>query len=257
MEVKQDTISIISMYENKPVTEDLIEKLGPKRNWFSQNAYRCLPLTIANQHGYIIRSPYDFWVEWDGGPGVENVKFAVNPEHMPHDNFQHMKIASSFGLGIFTFYPAFLVKTPKHVSTWVKQPPNCPKAGISWMEAVVETDNLDSSFSFNLKLTDPGRRIHFKKGEPIACFMPFPRYFVDDFKVDIHPEKADADEIRRAQQLFGEIRTVENETRKNNHFYIKGKNFNGCPFKHGHQKSLKQNPDREKFQIRVKPSKEE
>jgi hypothetical protein len=45
-----------------PVARDWMDRV-PDRH-----AYRCLPLNIANAHGWEVASPCAFEVEWDGGP---------------------------------------------------------------------------------------------------------------------------------------------------------------------------------------------
>ena len=54
---------------------NIIEKPGKTREWFDANFYRCLPLTIGNQYGFIIKSEFDFSFIWDGGLSNESIKF--------------------------------------------------------------------------------------------------------------------------------------------------------------------------------------
>jgi hypothetical protein len=87
------------------------------------------------------------------------------------------------------------------------QPPNSFIPGMYAMTGVVESDQLRREFSFNLKLTDPTRRVSVKKGDLLAAFIPIPRYFVDEFELGlasdyfdkdiIENELADGDELTR------------------------------------------------------------
>ena len=43
-------------------------------------AYRCLPLNIANAHGWEVLSPAGFSAIWHGGPAIEDVKITVDAE---------------------------------------------------------------------------------------------------------------------------------------------------------------------------------
>src|SRR5690242_11771717 len=46
-----------------------------RRKWMGQtNAYRCLPLLIANAHGWEVRCPVAFEAEWNGGSNKEDVQ---------------------------------------------------------------------------------------------------------------------------------------------------------------------------------------
>jgi len=48
-----------------------------RRDWFTDRAYHCLPLTMANRHGFVLRTLYSFRVLWNGGPGKRDVHFEL------------------------------------------------------------------------------------------------------------------------------------------------------------------------------------
>ena len=61
-------------------TSGAAPKLVPapiERDWMDRTnasfAYRCLPLNIANAHGWLILNGAPFVAEWDGGMGLEAV----------------------------------------------------------------------------------------------------------------------------------------------------------------------------------------
>ena len=41
------------------------------REWFSDHAYLCLPLTIGNQYGFVVKSTHTFDVTWNGGRDID------------------------------------------------------------------------------------------------------------------------------------------------------------------------------------------
>lgn len=219
-----------------------IERLQPKRGWFTENFYRCLPLTIANQLGYVIFAPYNFSVEWTGGDSQDDLIIHVDESSVDDNDYSKalVSVNSSFGSGILTFYPRFMIKTPENISTLVKQPPNLRKQGVTWMEGAVETDNLLSTFSFNLKITDARRKIYFSKGEPIACLMPYERFFMDSFKLEISEDEEEIALYRSKQKAFNTSRTALNsgESKVKGH-YRRGIDFEGCPFHNKHQVTVK------------------
>src|SRR5256885_5673908 len=55
-----------------------IEPAPPTRAWMDESAkraaYRCLPLLVANQAGWIIRGGLAAAATWDGGPDPEHVR---------------------------------------------------------------------------------------------------------------------------------------------------------------------------------------
>lgn len=110
------------------------------------------------------------------------------------------------------------------------------------MTAVIETDNLRRDFTFNLKLTDPGRKVEVKKGDWIGCFLPYPRHYVDPFEIVdgctlFDPEQIE--EERRQGTEFGRLRTTEDidNPHQNGRLYFNGVDASGCPFS-DHQKRL-------------------
>ena len=58
---------------DKKIISNIIDKPSKKRNWFDSHFYRCLPLTIGNQYGFIIKSEYDIAFVWDGGTNAESI----------------------------------------------------------------------------------------------------------------------------------------------------------------------------------------
>lgn len=161
---------------------NIIESLKGKikRDWFNEHFYYCLPLNIANQYGFIIKSTRTFEATWDGqmGPsGDVSIKF------LDADIAGGQIISSHFGSGIVTIQNAFHLKTPPGINLMTIQPPNIITPGFQAMAGVVESDQLRRDFTFNIKLTDKDRTILVKAGDPIGAFMPIPRYFVDGFEI--------------------------------------------------------------------------
>jgi len=147
------------------------------REWMDNTqqryAYRCLPLTLANQAGWLICNPSSFCVRWNGGPGVEDTTVVfdgVKPDE---------RISSLFGHGTITFNFPYLMRTPPEINLWVKGPTNWPKDGVQALEGIVETDWTSASFTMNWKLTRPNHLVRFERGEPICMIVPYPRGLLD------------------------------------------------------------------------------
>ena len=166
------------------------------RDWMDGSpqrfAYRCLPLAIANQAGWLLHCPATFTATWNGGPyqnGI-NINFetpgqqpTVSPWAFSVDSFtvsaqaqaRDERITSHFGVGTLTFSVPFLFRTPPGVNLWVKGPTNWIKDGIQALEGVVETDWMPSTFTMNWKFTRPNWPVRFEKGEPFCMLVPIPR----------------------------------------------------------------------------------
>ena len=110
---------------------------GPAaREWMDRApesfAYRCLPLTIANAHGWEVLSPCAFTAVWTGGVGKEAVRIEA-------DAPERLRPISHFGSGILTFHVPALFRTEPGVNLWVTGPVNRPKDGIAPLSGVIET----------------------------------------------------------------------------------------------------------------------
>lgn len=206
MEIEENTILAISHHDDwEKSIEDICSTLkGEKRReWFSPHTYLCLPLVIGNQYGFVIRSQFDFWAFWNGGDTPEDVSVVCHP------NDCTQKVESHFGLGTITVTNHFHFRTPPGINLMTINPPNYFIDGLHHLTGVVETDNLRRDFTYNLKLTRPNHPIYIKKGTPVGCFLPIPRYFVENFDLKSAREVLTDEEIedeRKIAMEFGEER---------------------------------------------------
>ena len=60
-----------------PEWDPRIRPASLKRGWMEPtpeaDAYRCLPLNVANSHGWEVLSPCSFAAMWDGGPAASSL----------------------------------------------------------------------------------------------------------------------------------------------------------------------------------------
>src|ERR1700743_449622 len=80
------------------------------RGWMDlftdRHAYRCLPLTIANSHGWELLVPAAFEVEWNGGPKIAALPVRALepfPDGLPFEHFA----MSNFARGIVTLHAGY------------------------------------------------------------------------------------------------------------------------------------------------------
>jgi len=182
-----------------------LEPATYQRQWMDETrdrfAYRCLPLTIANQYGWVIGCPANFGAIWTGGENKADV-------HFQWPGWPDNRITSHFGHGVLTFSIPFLFRTPKGVNLWVKGPTNQPKDGIFALEGVVEADWSVSTFTMNWRFTRPNQTVYFSEGEWICMVLPMMRGLVDRMIPTIEqlgdaPElKAEFDEWSRSRAGF-------------------------------------------------------
>jgi hypothetical protein len=206
-----------------------------KRDWFSKHAYHCLPLVIGNQYGFVVKSLYDFIVNWDGGEGKDSVTVMMLTQNIDPGMERLQSIKSHFGMGTFTVQTGYSLRTPPGINLLVSSPPNKFIDGIAYMSAVIETDNLRRDFTFNLKITRPNHSIRINRGDWIGYFIPYPRHFVDKFTIVESDSILTQEQIKQEQQCgeeFAKERTGPDQLKKNKNgrLYRKGVDVYGNKF---------------------------
>lgn len=157
--------------------------------------YRCLPLALANQHGWEFFTPFDFEAEWNGGVLPQDV---IVRSATPIPAGAPGAPLANFGEGVLTFELSAMLRTPKGWNTFLTGPLNGVKDGIAPLSGVIETDWSPYSFTMNWRFTRPGK-VRFSAGEAIASFFPVRR----DLFEAIEPEIGNLhDEPETSQQFM-------------------------------------------------------
>lgn len=248
MIIPDTTIAAIS-YDPVWQSQDHIDsvfqslKYSSKRDWFVDHAYHCLPLVIGNQYGFVVKSLYDFNVTWDGGESTRSVNVQILTDESIYNSTRNLQsVNSHFGMGTFTIQMPYQLRTPPGINLMTTNPPNYFIDGIYHMTGVVEADNLRRDFTYNLKITRPNYTIHIKKGDYIGCVMPYPRHFIDNYKVIDGTKILSEQEIleeRTCAHKFGIERATIDVYKKagNGKRYWRGEDIYGNKFT-DHQTSL-------------------
>ena len=152
-----------------------VRPANARRAWMDQTpnsyAYRCLPLAIANQHGWEVFCPFGFTAKWNGGAKVEDVEIIPDGDDFTQKPGSAL---TNFGSGILTFEMGFMLRSPLGWNIWVSGPVNGVKDGIIGLSGVIETDWSPYTFTMNWRFTRPGE-VRFEPGETIAHFFPVRR----------------------------------------------------------------------------------
>ena len=164
----------------------LIRPAPATRAWMDATpesfAYRCLPLNIANAHGWEVLSPWCFDAIWDGDAGTEAVTIKLvegaDPQRAP---------VSLFGQGVITFHIEAIFRTPPGWNLWVGGSPNRQKDGIAPLTGVIETDWSPFTFTMNWRFTRPGHWVRFEAMEPFCFLFPVERAAVEAFEPAFAP----------------------------------------------------------------------
>jgi len=230
--------------------QPLIRPAPATRPWMDATpeafAYRCLPLNIANAHGWEILCPFGFEAAWNGSMGTDGISITPDWRSDPH------RIpASVFGQGVLTFHVEGLIRTPPGWNLWVSGSPNRFKDGIQPLNGVVETDWSPFSFTMNWRFTRHMHRVRFEKDEPFCFFFPVQRGAVEAFDPRFVPLAEDP-QTRQRYHDWKQGRDSFQRDRKNaapanpaegwqKHYY-RGVDASGQPLTGDHQTKLRLKP---------------
>lgn len=165
-----------------------IRPASQHRAWMDRTpegyAYRCLPLAIANCHGWEILADQNYEAIWNGGPSRQDitVRSAGDGE---------LRLTSHFGAGVLTFDIGCLFRTDPGVNLWVSGPVNAPKDAIAPLTGVVETDWAPYTFTMNWQFTRKNQLVRFGKGEPVCLIFPLARGLIDSVEPEIRSLESD------------------------------------------------------------------
>ena len=152
------------------------------RQWMDETseafAYRCLPLNIANAHGWEILAPAAFSARWTGGDDLTSIDIRCAAE-------QTMRPTSIFGHGVLTFHVGGVFRTEPGWNLHVGGSPNHPKDGICPLTGVIETDWAPYSFTMNWRFTRPDHWVSFDEGEPFCYVFPVQRGVLEPVQPEI------------------------------------------------------------------------
>jgi hypothetical protein len=194
-------------------------------------AYRCLPLNIANAHGWELLCPSAFTATWTGTAGLDSI--AITP-----DAGTRSPALSHFGSGVLTFHVPCLFRTEPGFDLMVQGPVNSPKDGISALSGIIETDWAPYAFTMNWVFTRPNATVRFEGGEPFCHVFPIQRGMLEEVKPELHviseePElKEQYQKWEMTRTFFNtDLKRAETQAHKDKwqKLYYRGLNPDGTP----------------------------
>jgi hypothetical protein len=169
------------------------------------HAYRCLPLNIANSHGWEILSPCSFELSWSGGIPAASLSARAL------DGYPHLAqfAVSHFAYGIVTFHLGYLFRTEPGWDLFASGSLNNPKDGIAPLTGVIEADWLPYPFTMNWQMTRSGT-VRFERDEPVCMIFPVPHGVLQS----VVPEIVDLDSAPEVKQQTMEWKERRDEFMK-------------------------------------------
>ena len=167
-------------------------------------AYRCLPLNIANTHGWLLSNTVPFVTQWDGSSGLDAISLCATAADTP------LLASSHFGFGVLTFNVNGLFRTEPGYDLMVTGPLNQPKDGIQPLTGIVETDWAPFTFTMNWKFTRKSSPIAFEADEPFCMIFPLKRGLVDAVEPEFRALESDK-EVGEAYLAWADSRRDFND----------------------------------------------
>ena len=159
-------MSSITAFLNKNAIN--IKQTRLKRDWmdetFSNHAYRCFPLTLANSIGYELSIPEDVSFIWNGIDNTlpDNIKII--------DGIKYC--SNSRGNATVSFKTGIIFKTNKNVSMLHIPVPNIFNKDFQTFTSIISTSFYEIEFPSAIKITTPNKKITIKANHPIATLIP-------------------------------------------------------------------------------------
>jgi hypothetical protein len=176
------------------------------RDWMDATnerfAYRCLPLNIANAHGWEILCASGFTAIWSGESRLEAI--TIDP-----DKGAATAAISHFGHGTLTFHIPCVFRTEPGFDLMAQGPINRPKDSIAPLSGIIETDWAPYTFTMNWIFTRPGVKIRFERGEPFCHIFPVKRGQLADVEPELKVLSAEP-ELQRQFNIWNESRAQFN-----------------------------------------------
>lgn len=212
-----------------------IEPCSKTRSWMENTgAVRCLPLVIANQHGWAIYPSDPIYAQWDGGVSIESLVVKSKCS----------AASSHFGHGILTFSTFHLFRLPEGYNLFISGPPNNPKKGITPLTGIYEADWSAYPFTMNWMFTEVDQTVVFERDEPFCFIFPIQRSLIESFDLEVKSIN-DNEALKQQYQEWSDSRSEFNKQHHNDYewqkHYFKGIYFDGskCPIDHKTKLNLK------------------
>lgn len=146
----------------------ILEPLSVKRQWATDlpypHAYKCFPVTLANQMGYGISFPDDIIFEWDGNMNVLPSSIKVTSGHK--------WVYLDRGWGTVSFKTNLIFKTDEDVSMLSYPVPNLFVEGFQIFTTLISTSFFESPWQVAGQVTRSKYKIILPARTPVSAVMP-------------------------------------------------------------------------------------
>ena len=152
------------------------------REWmdktFESHAYKCYPISLANQLGWTISYPKDIEFIWDGisDASAEHVKVLSGEEYV---YTERANATISFKTGI-------IITTEENVSVLHMPVPNMFINGITPFTTLISTSFYRAEFPAAAKITKSYEKIIIKANTPVIALLPISLSEINNSNIKFH-----------------------------------------------------------------------
>lgn len=200
-----------------PNNEWIIKESSVKRDWMEntdeKHAYRCIPLSSANVHGWEVLLPEDVVIEWDGIS-------SARPDHVKIISGSKYA-SSSTGNATVSFATGITFTTDEDHYLWISGSPNYPIDGLTPLTSILQSNWYRLPYTHSWIVNKKNERFVIPKMTPIMFFMPYPKNLLNSFDVNV---------INKTQEQIkyeSDYNTFRLENRSYHSFYRDKKDHNG------------------------------
>ena len=194
--------NVLTVYRlHSGIPRVIIKPAVKDRRWMDTSnnryAYRCLPLNIANQHGWAVYPVNEISAIWRGGSRNEDIEILNDGQGIA---------GSHFNDGILTLHIDHVLKVSPGYSLYITGAPNYPKKNIIPLTGIYEADWAPYTFTMNWKFTEVNKVVTFSPDEPYCFIFPIKRDSIESFSI----EYKDIHEDEQLQAHYNEWSTTRN-----------------------------------------------
>ena len=205
-------VDLIKMHHDPPE----IRQSRPRRDWmdatYKKHAYKCLPLTAANTHGWELILPEEITGTLESEVSVPKVingltrECNTGPLHGDHEYERDLAMPSI--VGILSIATDWIFRPPEGYSTFISGSPNFFLNGAVPLTAMI-TGWWPDPFAMNWKITTVGSTVTFPKGMPYMWFTFVKDDALPDVKFNTSGAWENPDELIDPRVTYNEAKSQQ------------------------------------------------